>query len=84
MAGGRKGKTVGMSRPTDRKWSSLSHTSYYHESTVLVKLEGTKFRRAQKMAQVAETNSVIILSQNLTNIRSTCILRFELGLERKD
>jgi len=78
-----RAKRWGMLRPTDRKWSSLSHTSYYHKSTVLVKLEGTKLRRAQKMAQVAETNSVINiltkLDKHTLNMYTT--LRAGLGTQ---
>jgi hypothetical protein len=29
-------------------------------------------------------NSLLVLSNNLTNMHSTCILRFELGLEREN
>jgi hypothetical protein len=38
---------------------------------------------AMQGCNIKEINSLTELSENLTNIHSTCILRFELGLERK-
>jgi hypothetical protein len=36
-----------------------------------------------KGCNIKETNNLMALSETLTNMHSTCILRFELGLERK-
>jgi hypothetical protein len=40
--------------------------------------------RTMKGCNIKKSHNLVALSGNLTNMHSTCILRFELGLELKD
>jgi hypothetical protein len=59
-----EGQNGGDVRQTNQN-ATNDHTACWRKSTVLLKLNLTKLRRAQKMAQMAETNGVINVIRKL-------------------